>query len=91
MAGGGCLPGGGVSQHALGRGVCIPACTGEGGCIPACTGKGGMSAPVHAGIHNPTPLRTEFLTHACETSMHSSRMCTTRLLPVSLSMHCSRM
>ena len=29
-----------VSQHALGRGVCIPACTGQGVCIPACTGQG---------------------------------------------------
>ena len=40
-----CIPstavaaGGGVSQHALGMGVCIPACTGQGEvCIPACTG-----------------------------------------------------
>ena len=33
-----CIPactvcGGGVSQHALGRGVCIPACTGQGVCV----------------------------------------------------------
>ena len=32
--------GGSVSQHALGRGVCIPACTGQGVCIPACTWQG---------------------------------------------------
>ena len=41
-----------VSQHALGTGVCIPACTGQGVypsmhwagvCIPACTGQGCVS------------------------------------------------
>ena len=36
----GCVPsaavaaGGSVSQHALGKGVCIQACTGQGGCLP---------------------------------------------------------
>ena len=29
-----------VSQHALGKEMCIPACTGQGVCIPACTGQG---------------------------------------------------
>ena len=49
-----------VSQHALGRGVCIPACTGQGRagvgvCIPACTGQGcvcpgGLVCPVGGGV-----------------------------------------
>ena len=40
---------GGVSQHALGRGVCIPACTGPGGvCISTCTGQGGVCWGVSA-------------------------------------------
>ena len=40
---------GGVSQHALGRGVCIPACTGQGCVYPSMHWAGGC-APVHAGI-----------------------------------------
>ena len=45
--------GGGVSQHALGRGVCIPACTGQGGvsqyalgggCLPRGVSDRGVSA-----------------------------------------------
>ena len=45
----------GGSQHALGRGVCIPACTGQEGVFAQ---GGGVSAPVHSGIH--TPLWTEW-------------------------------
>ena len=40
------------------EGVCPGGCL-PGGCLPCL----GVSAPVHAGIHNP--LWIEFLTHAC--------------------------
>ena len=33
-----------VSQHALGRGVCIPACTGQGGVYPGGVYTKGVSA-----------------------------------------------
>ena len=35
----------GVSQHALGMGVCIPACTGEGGCLPLVRDVCGRHSP----------------------------------------------
>ena len=37
-----------ISQYALCRGVCIPACTGRG-CIPACTGWGCIPACTEQG------------------------------------------
>ena len=40
--------GGGVSQDALGRGVCMLACTEQGVCIPACTGQGCVCPRVSA-------------------------------------------
>ena len=48
----------GVSQHALGRGV-YPSTHWAGGLCP------GVSAPVHAGIHNPPPP-VDRMTDACE-------------------------
>ena len=45
----GCIPsGGGVSQHALGRGVCIPAWTGQGGVSGQGVSTLGVSVSKHA-------------------------------------------
>ena len=69
-----------VSQHALGRGVsargegCLP---GGEGCLPgSCVSQHALRQTT------PPPLWTEFLTHASETRMHSSRMRTACLLTV---------
>ena len=46
--------GGGVSQHALGRGVCIPACTGQEGCVSK-DALGGV-CPAWGGVCGRHPL-----------------------------------
>ena len=53
--------GGGVSQHALGEGVCIPTCAGQGGvypsmywagdvCLGGCLPNGGLPRGVSAWV-----------------------------------------
>ena len=36
-----------VSQHALGRGVCIPACTGQGGVSQHALARGGVYPSIY--------------------------------------------
>ena len=54
--------------------------------IPTCAGK--YKAGLFIGQFNKT--RDILVNHFCKTRMHSSRMRTAGLLPVSPSMHCSR-
>ena len=69
-----CSGPGGVSQHALGEGVCILACTGQGGvylggCLPksgvwpggVCQGVSAEAVCLPGGVCNtsPAPLWTE--------------------------------
>ena len=83
----GCLSRGCLPRGCLSRGLCV--CLSRGVCVCSegvylsvqrrvCVCPGGVYASMQWGRHPPTPVLTEFLTHACE-NLWQGTMCPTEL------------